>query len=289
MADIERKFRDFCNNLRMPKQSVDTVKYRYNRIQGCLNAAFWGGFGYHTRYVGSYGRGTAIHLSDIDMIYEIPYEVYNQYDQYLYNGQSALLQKVKDTLHTTYPFTKMRGDGQVVVLDFADGITFEIVPGYRKWDDSYLYPDTHNGGSWKKTNPIPEIEAVKSLNRDTNKNMQHLCRMVRAWKDEHCVPMSGLLVDTFVGRFLTDWYYKGNSYLYYDYMTRDFFDYLRKEDDRKAYWYAIGSNQFVYNRGSFHQKAENAYNNAIFAIQNEEKNNDWMANYYWRMIYGSKF
>ena len=289
MSNIDVKFNNFCTNLRMPKQSVDTVKYRYNRIQGCLNAAFWGGFGYHTRYVGSYGRGTAIHLSDIDMIYEIPYEVYIQYDQYLYNGQSALLQKIKDTLHTTYPFTKMKGDGQVVVLDFADGIRFEIVPGYRQWDDSYLYPDTHNGGSWKKTNPIPEIEAVKSLNIDTNKNMQHLCRMVRAWKDEHCVPMSGLLIDTFVGRFLKDWYYKGNSYLYYDYMTRDFFNYVRKEDDRKAYWYAIGSNQFVYNRGSFRQKAENAYNNAILAIQNEEKNNDWMANYYWRLIYGSKF
>lgn len=283
------KFRDFCNNLRMANTDVANVRTRYERIRGCLNREFWGGEGYHTLYVGSYGRGTAIHLSDIDIIYEIPYSTYCQYDGYFGNGQSALLQKVKETLHLTYPFTRMKGDGQVVDVDFSDGIRFEIVPGYRQWDGSYLYPDTHNGGSWKKTNPMPEIDMVKSLNRDTNKNMQHLCRMVRAWKDEHCVPMSGLLIDTFAGKFLRNWYHKGKSYLYYDYMTRDFFDFLRKEDDRKAYWYAIGSNQFVYNRGSFHQKAENAYNNAILAIQNEEKNNDWLANYFWRMIYGNKF
>lgn len=56
MSNVDVKFRNFCTNFRMPKQSVDTVKYRYNCIQGCLNVAFWGGFGYHTRYVGSYGR-----------------------------------------------------------------------------------------------------------------------------------------------------------------------------------------------------------------------------------------
>ena len=289
MGDIYGKFNKFCDDLRMSKQSVDTVRYRYDRIQGCLNAAFWEGDGYHTRYVGSYGRGTAIHLSDIDMIFEIPYTVYNQYDRYLGNGQSALLQKVKDTLHGTYPFTNIRGDGQVVVLDFKDGIRFEIVPAYRQYDDSYLYPDTHNGGCWKKTNPIPEIQAVKGLNNATNKNMQHLCRMLRAWKEESGVRMSGLLIDTFAGRFLRGWQYAGKTYLYYDYMTRDFFDNLRKEDDTKAYWYAIGSNQFVYNQGPFHYAAERAYNNALSAIQNEELNNEWTANYYWKLIYGSKF
>lgn len=289
MGDIYVKFNKFCDNLRMSKQSVDTVRYRYDRIQGCLNAAFWDGYGYHTRYVGSYGRGTAIHLSDIDMIFEIPYTVYNQYDRYLGNGQSALLQKVKDTLHETYPFTNIRGDGQVVVLDFKDGIRFEIVPAYKQYDDSYLYPDTHAGGRWKKTNPILEINAVKDLNRQTNKNMQHLCRMVRAWKDLYNVPMSGLLIDTLAGRFMRGWYHAGKSYLYYDYLTRDFFDFLRNEDDTKAFWYAIGSNQLVYNHGSFHRAAEKAYNNAISAINSEVQNNEWMANYYWRLIYGSKF
>lgn len=273
----------------MSKQSIESVKYRYDRIQGCLNDTFWNGTGYHTRYVGSYGRGTAINLSDIDMIFEIPYCVFCQYDNYYYNGQSALLQKVKDTLHGTYPFTRMKGDGQVVVLDFSDGIRFEIVPGCKQSDNSYLYPDTHNGGKWKKTDPISEINAVWSLNYSTNKNMQHLCRMTRAWKEEHNVPMSGLLIDTLAGRFLSGWQYAGKSYLYYDYLTRDFFDFLRKEDDSKAYWYAIGSNQLVYNQGPFHCAAERAYNNAMSAIQNEVQNNEWTANYYWQLIYGTRF
>ena len=122
MSNVDVKFRDFCNNLRMANTDVANVRTRYERIRGCLNREFWGGEGYHTLYVGSYGRGTAIHLSDIDIIYEIPYSTYCQYDGYFGNGQSALLQKVKETLHLTYPFTRMKGDGQVVDVDFSDGI-----------------------------------------------------------------------------------------------------------------------------------------------------------------------
>ena len=289
MSDIERKFRTFCENLRMPSSSVALVRTRYERIRDCLNKEFWDGYGYHTLYVGSYGRGTAIHLSDIDMIFEIPFNVFSQYDSYCWNGQSALLQKLKDTLHTTYPFTKMRGDGQVVVVEFSDGIKFEIVPAYKQLDGSFLYPDTHNGGKWRKTDPLLEINAVKELNTITNKNMQYLCRMVRAWKDEHNVPIPGLLIDTLVGRFLKKWGYNQKSFLYYDWMTRDFFDFLRSEDDTKAYWYVIGSNQLVYRKGSFHRTAEESYQNALLAIEYEDKNWDSFANSYWRKIYGSKF
>lgn len=64
MGDIYGKFNKFCDNMLMSKQSSDIVRNRYYRIQGCLNAAFWADLGFHTRYVGSYGRGTAIHLSD---------------------------------------------------------------------------------------------------------------------------------------------------------------------------------------------------------------------------------
>lgn len=289
MADIESKFRAFCNNLRMPKTDVTNVRMRYERIRACLNRVFWGGEGYHTLYVGSYGRGTAIHLSDIDIIYEIPYSAYCQYDGYIGNGQSALLQKVKDTLLLTYPSTKMRGDGQVVVVSFSDGIVFEIVPGCKLSDGSFIYPDTHDGGRWRITNPIPEINAVKDMNALTNKNMQQLCRMVRAWKDEHNVPMSGLLIDTLAGRFLRNWKYRDRSYLYYDWMTRDFFNFLRNEDDSKTYWSAIGSNQHVYRKGAFQRKAEEAYWNAIAAIEYEDKGWESSANSKWRSIYGNKF
>jgi hypothetical protein len=46
-----------------------------------------------SRYVGSYGRGTAIRgFSDLDMIFELPASVKSRFNNYLGNGQSALLQ-----------------------------------------------------------------------------------------------------------------------------------------------------------------------------------------------------
>jgi hypothetical protein len=181
------------------------------------------------------------------------------------------------------------GDTAQDVDLYADGVVFEVVPCFKLTDGSFWYPDTHNGGSWKITNPKPEINAINDLNNITNKNLKRLCRMIRAWKDYCNVPMGGLLIDTFAYRFLKDWKYNDKSYLYYDLMTRDFFKYLSEQNDNQSYWQAVGSNQYIYPKGKFAAKAKTAYNNALNAIKYEEQNNERIANYYWREIYGRKF
>ena len=113
--------------------------------------------------------------------------------------------------------------------------------------------------------------------------------MIRAWKDKNNVPMGGLLVDTFAYRFLKDWNYNDKSYVYYDWMTRDFFKYLSEQDDDQTYWLAVGSGQYIYPKGKFIAKAKSTYNNALEALKYEEQKNELMSNYYWRLIYGSKF
>lgn len=45
----------------------------------------------HSLYVGSYGRNTAIDgLSDLDMVFQLPYDLYTQYNSYTGNGQLVL-------------------------------------------------------------------------------------------------------------------------------------------------------------------------------------------------------
>ena len=238
---------------------------------------------------GSYGRGTAIHVSDIDILYILPWHYFDQYDSHSGNGQSNLLQVVKRSIAKTYPNTEIGGDGQVVQVSFADDVIFEVVPCFEYSDDSFCYPDTHNGGSWKTTNPRPEISTINTWNNITNKNFKRLCRMARAWKDNCNVPMGGLLIDTFAYRFLSSWEYKDKSYLYYDWMTRDFFKFLSEQDDNQSYWKAVGSGQLIYSKGKFVTKAKIAYNNALKAIEREEKGYEYSANSYWREIYGSRF
>ena len=63
---------------------------------------------------------------------------------------------------------------------------------------------------------------------------------MRAWKNEWNVLMGGLLIDTLAYRFIKDWKYRDKSFLYYDWMSRDFFEYLGNEPE-KDYWLAVGS------------------------------------------------
>ena len=284
-------FSTFCSNLRMDSDTVSKIQYRYHRITKRINLDYWNSLSEitHSLYVGSYGRETEIWTSDIDIIVQLPDSTYEKFNAYKSNGQSALLQEVKGVLQKTYSTSYVKGDGQVIGINFSDGINFEIVPTFINAYGSYIYPDSNSGGSWKTTDPKKEIDAMNSRNKDTNKNLKRLCRMVRAWKGECNVPMSGILIDTLVYKFINDWEYKDKSYLYYDFLSRDFFKYLNDLDEDQNYWLAPGSQRDVLKNGEFHAKAKIAYNNAVSAILYEDSSCPYSAKQKWREIYGTKF
>ena len=95
--------------------------------------------------------------------------MYHQYDKYVTNGQSALLQAVKTSIERTYSKTNLRADGQVIQVPFTDGINFEVVPVFQNNAGSYTFPDANNGGRWQTTNPRPEIAAIKNRNAACNR------------------------------------------------------------------------------------------------------------------------
>ena len=285
-------FNTFCSNIQV--QDRGTIATRYKSITRRLNTEFWCTTSEtsHSLYVGSYGRNTAIQgFSDLDMIFELPSWVYHRYDAYSSNGQSALLQEVKNSLLKTYSTTKIGADGQVIEISFSDGITFEVVPAFINTSGSYTYPDSNGGGSWRMTNPRPEIEAIRSRNNECNGNLVALCRMMRAWKSKWNVPIGGLLVDTLAYQFIDGWKYRTKSYLYFDYMCRDFFAYLAEEDSNQAYWRAPGSGQYVRRKGPFQRKATRCYNLSIEAIEHETASlkRERSAKQRWREIFGTSF
>jgi hypothetical protein len=128
-------FSGFCTNIQV--QDGETITSRYKAITRRLNTDFWSTSSdtSHSLYVGSYDRNSAIGgFSDLDMIMQLPYSVYEKYNNYSGNGQSALLQAVKTSIEKTYSTTSIRGDGQVILVPFTDGITFEVVPAFsNKW------------------------------------------------------------------------------------------------------------------------------------------------------------
>lgn len=285
-------FKSFCGNIQV--QDGDTISSRYKTITRRLNTDYWNTTSdvSHSLYVGSYGRNTATQgFSDLDMIFRLPFSLYTQYNNYAGNGQSALLQAVRNSIGKTYSSSRIGGNGQVVEISFTDGITFEVVPAFDNTDDSFTFPNANSGGSWQTTNPKPEIAAIRTRNNNCNNNLIPLCRMMRAWKSKWATPIGGLLIDTLAYQFIDNWSYKDKSYLYYDYMCRDFFDFMASQDKSQAYWRAPGSGQYVYGKGLFQAKASKCKSLALEAIAHESASpkREWSAKQAWRKIFGNAF
>lgn len=157
------------NNHSISLQTRVLISLRYKTITKAINREFWNSSSdtSNSFYVGSYGRGTAVDTSDLDVLVELPNDQYDRFNSPYGNGPSRLLQTVKNAVLESYPRSDVKGDGQVVVINFSDGIKFEILPAFRKlsyigiWDGTYKYPDTHMGGNWMSTNPKAEQKAMK--------------------------------------------------------------------------------------------------------------------------------
>ena len=284
-------FSTFCANVRVRDQGSITSRYR--ALTRRLNTDFWSTTSdtSHSLYVGSFGRNTAVdRTSDVDMLFRLPVGVYNQYNAYLGNGQAALLQAVRASIQKTYSSTKVGADGQVVQIPFTDGITFELLPAVLNIDGSYTYLNSNSGGSWATTNPKPEIDAMRTRNNAYNGNLVRLCRMMRYWKAMWGVPISGLLIDTLAYQFIGSWTHRDKSYFYYDFMCRDYFDFLASQSLDQSFWRAPGSGQRVYGgKSQFQYKAKRCRNIAIDAISHENAQREWSAKKTWREIFGTSF
>lgn len=285
-------FATFCDNLKV--QNTATISQRYKAITKRLNKSYRGNESEisNSLYVGSYGRNTAVNgFSDLDMIYSLPWSIFKRYDEYIGNGQSALLQAVKTEVNKTYSTSSTIADGQVIVIPFTTGPTFELVPAFEFNSGSFYYPNTNNGGSWKTTNPRAEISAIRTRQNITDNNLINLCRMMRAWKNNWSVPIGGLLIDTLAYQFALTNPNANKSFIYYDWIVRDFFKFMADQDSEQAYWKAPGSGSYVYGKGLFQYKAKRCYNLALEAISHEmaTPKREWSAKQKWREIFGTTF
>lgn len=233
--------------------------------------------------VGSFGRHTAVKgVSDLDMIYILPPDIRASYNDE--NGPRRILERVRDVLKGRYPNTEVAVDQCVVRVQFVkNAFKFEVQPAFEDEDGNFEYPDTV-AKCWKITKPRDEISATKECNNRTSKNMRHLARMARAWKNANGVNMGGLLIDTLVYRFFEQNYdYDSAGTSSFHLMVRDFFDFLKNEPD-KEYYLALGSNQRVKVKSRFQSKAKKAYNRCNEAIGSED---DYLTARKWREIFGT--
>lgn len=90
--------------------SRSLISKRYCTVTSAMNREFWNitSDRQNSIYVGSYGRGTAIDTSDIDILMSLPESYYNQFNSVYGNGQSRLLQAVRQAILVRYPRSEVR-------------------------------------------------------------------------------------------------------------------------------------------------------------------------------------
>ncbi len=80
----------------IPLDKRQLIATRYHRITKAINRASGNSESDsdHSSYVGSYGRGTAISISDINILVELPISELDKFKSYSSNGPSRLLQVI---------------------------------------------------------------------------------------------------------------------------------------------------------------------------------------------------
>lgn len=283
VMSVSEMFSQFLANLAIT--NLETISSRYGEITAALNKQFrdTDSKTANTLQVGSFGRKSGINgISDLDMLYIMPK---TKWDTYKNGGQLKLLQDVKNAIQSRYPKTSVRVDRLVVTVTYTN-FHVEVQPVFEQEDGSFKYPDTNNGGCWKIAKPRAEMTAFANLDSTKNSNVRRLSKMVRAWRNKHGVVMGGLLIDTLVYNFLNSTSeYDTKSFLYFDYMSRDFFKYLSELPQQDRYS-APGSHQHVKVKKFFQRKAKKAYNLCLEAIKVEHTSS---VNKKWKRVYGRTF
>jgi hypothetical protein len=285
---VSARFDQFLAALRLTVDQQTDGTTKHTGVRQCLDYHYYGSYYAGNGFlVGSWGKSTEIRPPrDIDIMFALPASVYNRYQTQPGNKQSQLLQEVKGVLEASYPSTKMRGDGQVVIVPFATyGV--EVVPAFELQSGQYYICDTNSGGRYKTTDPKAEISQVKNSNNATNGNTRDLIRMLKRWQECCNVPLRSFLIELSAMEFLTTWQYKGRGSVYYDWMVRDFFAFLKN----KSQWSGFivpGTAEIIYLEDTgWQSKAESAYSRAVKACDYEAGNMPYSAGGEWQKIFGT--
>ncbi|MDX3805228.1 SMODS domain-containing nucleotidyltransferase [Bosea thiooxidans] len=285
---VRPRFRKFHEDLMLTSDHVDDGLTKARGIAGSLQRSYYpDATGNPPAFlVGSWGKKTQVRPpNDVDMMFELPAEVHARISQRTGNVQSALLQEVRQALGTTYPNTVMRGDGQVVQVQF-NTLMIEVVPVFRLQSGQFWMPDTNNGGRWKPVDPNAELNDVDALDRVCNGNVRALCQMMKLWKREQNVPLKSFQIELLVQEFMTSYVNRQHDYYWYDWFVRDFFRFLISKAG--GYVFVPGTKEAIALGTDWKYRAERAYEVALSACGWEHADYDVTAGQEWQKVFGSR-
>jgi hypothetical protein len=285
---VRQRFQQFHNELSLtPRQFLDGVTKRKG-VVSCLNRRYYGcpSETDNSFLVGSWGKDTATRPPrDVDVFFVLPFAVYTRFEGYVWSRQSALLQEVKSVLTDTYPDTDMSGDGQVVVVRFGS-YSVEVVPAILLTSGKYWICNTHDGGSYKVTDPLAEIAHIRAVDQANNGNLRPLIRMLKAWQAYCGVPIKSFQLELLAADFIGQSPWRFHDYFWFDWICRDFFLYLYHRAN--SFITVPGTLESIHLGNEWQSRAESAWRRAVKACDYERYNRVEAAGDEWQKIFGAQ-
>ena len=283
---VRQRFEQFIRDLALTGlQNSDGWRKRRG-VVSCLNRHYYGSASEtdNSFMIGSWGKGTAMRPPrDVDLYFVLPLAVYQRFERYIWNKQSALLAEVKGVLEETYPGTDMRGDGQVVVVGF-ESFSVEVVPAILLTNGRYWICKTENNGSYKETDPWAEMQYVESIDTACNHNLRPLIRMLKAWQGYCSVPIKSFQLELVAADFLRQSSWRQYDFFWFDWISRDFFAYLYHRAN--SFVVVPGTQENVWLGNEWQSRAETAYWRALKACDYEQRNVVEAAGEEWQKLFG---
>jgi hypothetical protein len=286
---VSERFDKFLSNIALTSDQQSDGTTKHSGVRTALNKHYYDNSSAtaNSMLVGSWGKDTRIRPPrDIDILCELPYSVYQRFEQRSGNKQAQLLQEVRGVLENTYPNTTMRADGQVVIVPFVT-YAVEVLPAFLLDNKKYWICDTNEGGKYKTTDPIAEIAAVHNSATATNGNTRKLIRMLKKWQDVCSVTLKSFMLELLVIEFLSKYEYASKTSVYYDWMVRDFLAWLLSNQTYSWSGVSIpGTGEYIVLGSDWHSKAESAHSRAKKACEYESQNMPYNAGGEWQKIFG---
>lgn len=288
---VSKRFMSFLDNIRLTEAQVIDGETKFKGIVSRLNAVYYGTDSEtdHAFYIGSWSKKTRVRPPrDVDLYFLLPAEVYYRFEQYAagVNKQSALLQEVKSKLAATYTKTELKGDGPVVYAGFWT-FDLEVVPAFALTEDrAYWVPSTKGGGRYLKTTPLHEVGAINAADMRNNNNVRPLVRMLKCWQANCSVQLRSFYLELLAIDFLDQWAHRNQNHFYYDWMIRDFFEWVITKTNTHVF--APGTYEALWLGDAWKSRAETALIRARKACDFERDNKEGDAGDEWQKIFGTE-
>lgn len=219
------QFQTFLENIKLTAAQRDDAKAKYDGVCEKLHSVYYPNSKYDGStklLIGSYGKRTHIRPArDIDIIFIMPQEKFQQYDDNSSNKQSQLLNDIKYILEEKYPDTPIKAFGKVVVLEFAEGShSVDLLPAWESNEGTFIIPNSERGGFWEQWDPRQEIKDIDESDKSTGKT-RSLIRMVKKWSENCTVKIKSFEIEKAVLAFFVSGHSAEDEY---SALLKNFFD-----------------------------------------------------------------